>query len=146
VFRGKLLSGLSEARLRGALHLTAEQAKLHKPEAFAALLRALRSQEWVVYAKQPFAGPQQVLAYLARYTHRIAISNERLLSDTGGHVRFRYRDRRRDNRPRRLTSACSERGMNNVVLRMRGQRVADPGRYTGQTAIRCPSSSTAANL
>lgn len=52
---------------------------------------------------QPFAGPQQVLAYLARYTHRIAISNDRLLSDADGNVRFRYRDRRRGNRPRTMT-------------------------------------------
>lgn len=99
VFRGKLLSGLSEARTSGALHLG--QAAL-QPEAFAALLHALRSQDWVVYAKQPFAGPQQVLAYLARYTHRIAISNDRLLSDADGQVRFRYRDRRRGNRPRTM--------------------------------------------
>jgi hypothetical protein len=98
VFRGKLLGSLSEARTNGAWQLGAVQ-----PDAFAALLRALRSQEWVVYAKQPFAGPQQVLAYLARYTHRIAISNERLLSDADGQVRFRYRDRRRGNRPRTMT-------------------------------------------
>jgi hypothetical protein len=100
VFRGKLLSGLGEAQTSGALHLG--QVGLH-PEAFTALLRALRSQEWVVYAKQPFAGPQQVLAYLARYTHRIALSNDRLLSDENGNVRFRYRDRRRGNRPRTMT-------------------------------------------
>jgi hypothetical protein len=100
VFRGKLLSSLSEAQAGGALQLG--QAGL-RPEAFAALLRGLRSQEWVVYAKQPFAGPQQVLAYLARYTHRIAISNDRLLSDTDGNVRFRYRDRRRGNRARTMT-------------------------------------------
>jgi len=62
----------------------------------------------VVYAKQPFAGPQQVLAYLARYTHRIAISNERILSDADGQVRFRYRDRRRGNRPRTMTLARDE--------------------------------------
>ena len=103
VFRGKLLSGLSETQARGALHLSAGQAHLQQPAAFATLLRTLRSQEWVVYAKQPFAGPQQVLAYLARYTHRIAISNDRLLSDADGNVRFRYRDRRRGNRLRTMT-------------------------------------------
>ena len=100
VFRGKLLSGLSEAQASGALQRG--QAAV-QPAAFAALLHALRSQDWVVYAKQPFAGPQQVLAYLARYTHRIAISNERILSDESGSVRFRYRDRRRGNRPRTMT-------------------------------------------
>lgn len=108
VFRGKFLSGLSDARARGALPLTAEQAGLRRPAAFAALLRDLRSQEWVVYAKQPFAGPQQVLAYLARYTHRIAISNDRLVSDTDGEVRFRYRDRRRGNRARTMTLPRNE--------------------------------------
>jgi hypothetical protein len=100
VFRGKLLSGLSEAQASGALQLGPAGLQ---PAAFTALLRALRSQEWVVYAKQPFAGPQQVLAYLARYTHRIAISNDRLLSDENGNVRFRYRDRRRGNRERTMT-------------------------------------------
>jgi Putative transposase/Transposase zinc-binding domain len=105
VFRGKLLSGLSEAQALGALR---PPAALREPEAFAALLRSLRSQDWVVYAKQPFAGPQQVLAYLARYTHRIAISNERLLSDADGQVRFRYRDRRRGNRPRTMTLSRDE--------------------------------------
>jgi Putative transposase/Transposase zinc-binding domain len=100
VFRGKLLSGLSEAQTAGALRLGRTGLQ---PEAFGVLLHALRSQEWVVYAKQPFAGPQQVLAYLARYTHRIALSNDRLLSHADGNVRFRYRDRRRGNRPRTMT-------------------------------------------
>ena len=108
VFRGKLLSGLEQAQMRGALKLAEGQASLQPPEAFAALLRTLRAQEWVVYAKQPFAGPQQVLAYLARYTHRIAISNDRLLSDEDGLVRFRYRDRRRGNRPRTMTLSREE--------------------------------------
>jgi hypothetical protein len=103
VFRGKFLSGLSEAQRHDNLHLLPDTGTGRPLEAFATLLRTLRSQEWVVYAKQPFAGPQQVLAYLARYTHRIAISNDRLLSDDAGQVRFRYRDRRRGNRPRAMT-------------------------------------------
>jgi Putative transposase/Transposase zinc-binding domain len=103
VFRGKLLCGLEQAQGRGELNWSEKQARSHSPEAFAALLRTLRSQDWVVYAKQPFAGPQQVLAYLARYTHRIAISNDRLLGEEEGLVRFRYRDRRRGNRPRTMT-------------------------------------------
>ena len=103
VFRGKLLSGLEQAQVRGALKLAEGQAGSKPQSAFAALLSTLRSQDWVVYAKQPFAGPQQVLAYLARYTHRIAISNDRLMSDDAGQVRFRYRDRRRGNRPRTMT-------------------------------------------
>jgi len=105
VFRGKLLSGLSEARTSGVLRFA--QAAL-QPEAFESLLAALRSQEWVVYAKRPFAGPKQVLAYLARYTHRIAISNDRLLSDADGQVRFRYQDRRRGHRLRTMTLPRNE--------------------------------------
>jgi hypothetical protein len=102
VFRGKFLSGLNEAQRHHNLHLLVESGTGRQPKAFATLLHTLRSQEWVVYAKQPFAGPQQVLAYLARYTHRIALSNDRLLSDDAGQVRFRYRDRRRGNRPRTM--------------------------------------------
>ena len=62
------------------------------------ILRQAVSQPWVVYSKPPMTGPQQVLRYLGRYTHRIAISNERIVSVADGHVRFRYRDRRHGNR------------------------------------------------
>jgi Putative transposase/Transposase zinc-binding domain len=103
MFCGKLLSGLSQAYAGGNLHLTGRQTPRAEPDAFADLLRSLRAQEWVVYAKQPFAGPKHVLAYLARYTHRIAISNERLVSFDEERVRFRYRDRRRGNRSRAMT-------------------------------------------
>jgi hypothetical protein len=62
------------------------------------LLSALRSKEWVVYSKPPFGGPEHVLKYLARYTHRVAISNGRLLSLNQGQVRFRWQDSRHNNR------------------------------------------------
>ena len=74
------------------MHVTGGLAALAEPAAFAAWLAALRQQAWVVYCKPPFAGPEHVLAYLSRYTHRVAISNERLVALTEGRVRFRWRD------------------------------------------------------
>jgi len=92
VFRGRYLAGLRHAFDRGDLHLTGGVAALAEPTAFAAWLAALRQPAWVVYCKPPFAGPEHVLAYLGRYTHRVALSNDRLLALADGRVRFRWRD------------------------------------------------------
>jgi len=92
VFRGRYLAGLRRAFDRGDLHLTGGLAPLAEPAAFAAWLAELRAQAWVVYCKPPFAGPEHVLAYLGRYTHRVALSNDRLVTLADGHVRFRWRD------------------------------------------------------
>lgn len=92
VFRGRYLAGLQRAFVRGDLHLTGGLAPLAVPAAFAAWLAELRAQAWVVYCKPPFAGPEHVLAYLGRYTHRIALSNDRLLAVHDGRVHFRWRD------------------------------------------------------
>lgn len=92
VFRGRYLAGLRRAFARGDLHLTGGLAPLAEPAAFAAALNELRAQAWVVYCKPPFAGPEHVLAYLGRYTHRVALSNDRLLAVADGRVRFRWRD------------------------------------------------------
>jgi hypothetical protein len=92
VFRGRYLAGLQRAFDRGELHLTGGLAPLAEPPAFAAWLAELRRAAWVVYCKPPFAGPAHVLAYLGRYTHRVALSNDRLLAVTDGRVRFRWRD------------------------------------------------------
>jgi Putative transposase len=92
VFRGRYLAGLRRAFDRGDLHLTGGLASLAAPAAFAAWLEALRAQAWVVYCKPPFAGPEHVLAYLGRYTHRVAISNDRLVDTSDGRVHFRWRD------------------------------------------------------
>jgi hypothetical protein len=73
-------------------------AELSQPRPFHSLLHTLRRREWVVYSKPPFGGPEHVLKYLARYTHRVAISNGRLLSLEHGQVRFRWRDSRHNNR------------------------------------------------
>ncbi len=92
VFRAKYLAGLQRAFNAGQLTFAAGTGPLASPVGFAALVTQLRATPWVVYAKRPFAGPTQVLQYLGRYTHRIAISNARLVSHTDGVVRFRWKD------------------------------------------------------
>ena len=92
VFRGRYLAGLGRAFARGELHFTGGLAALADPAAFGAWLTELRQHAWVVYCKPPFAGPDHVLAYLGRYTHRVAISNDRLLGLADSRVRFRWRD------------------------------------------------------
>jgi hypothetical protein len=92
VFRGRYLAGLQHAFQRGEVHLAGGLAALAEPAAFAAWLTELRRSAWVVYCKPPFAGPDHVLAYLGRYTHRVAISNDRLVAVADGRVRFRWRD------------------------------------------------------
>lgn len=91
VFRGKFMAGL-KLLLQQNLKLTGANAELAHPHARQRLFDALHQKPWVVYAKSPFGGPQQVLDYLGRYTHRVAISNHRLVSVTGTDVRFRYKD------------------------------------------------------
>ena len=80
---------------------------LSNHQVFANHLRPTQQAEWVVYAKPPFAGPQQVLDYVGRYTHRIAISNNRLVDMEDGHVRFRYKDYRADRQESQKTMALS---------------------------------------
>jgi Putative transposase/Transposase zinc-binding domain len=96
VFRGKFLDGVRHLYDTGKL-LLPDRVKavspLAKPECFYALLSKLRHKPWVVYSKAPYAGPKKLLDYLGRYTHRIALSNSRLLSCADGLVRFHYRDR-----------------------------------------------------
>ena len=90
LFRGKFLAGLHEAFRQGRLELHGSLARYRDPAAFKHLLRQARRTEWVVYAKPPFDGPERVLKYLARYTHRIAISNHRLLH-VDGEARWPHR-------------------------------------------------------
>jgi hypothetical protein len=92
VFRGKFLEALAQALGHGRLALSAGTAVLGEPRVQRSLLAELRKKAWVVYAKRPFAGPEGVLQYLGRYTHRTAISNERLVSVDARTVRFRYKD------------------------------------------------------
>jgi hypothetical protein len=92
LFRGKFLAGLRAAWSAGRLALPPSLAGLAQAPTWAAWCVALTGKEWVVYAKAPFGGPAQVLKYLARYTHRVAISNARLVELGEGTVRFRYKD------------------------------------------------------
>ena len=105
LFRRLFLAKLTEAHAAGRLKFFGEHAGLSERRAFVKFLVPLRRKNWFVYAKPPFAGPEAVLAYLSRYTHRVAISNSRLiaLDDTG--VTFRYKDYRRsgDERYRAMT-------------------------------------------
>ena len=92
VFRGKYLELVRIAFQEGKLHFPARLQALAEPQRFAAWLRPLYAKDWVVHSKPPFGGPQQVLKYLARYTHRVALSNSRLLKLEQGRVTFRYKD------------------------------------------------------
>jgi hypothetical protein len=92
IFRGQYLDGLRRAHRRGDLQFFGKLAPLADAAAFHAFVRPLYAKDWVVYAKRPFGGPAQVLKYLARYTHRVAISNHRLVKVEAGRVTFRYKD------------------------------------------------------
>lgn len=96
LFRRLLLGALQDAFDAGQLRFSGSLQALSHPHMFAHHLQPAQQTEWVVHAKPPFAGPQQVLDYVGRYTHRIAIANHRLLDIDGGHVRFRYKDYRVD--------------------------------------------------
>ena len=102
-FRRVLLQALQDAFESGQLRFAGRLQPLNDPRRFAEHLRPARETEWVVYAKRPFAGPEQVLDYLGRYTHRVAIADQRLCSLQDGSVRFRYTDYRRAGASRQKT-------------------------------------------
>jgi hypothetical protein len=108
VFRGKFVASLKQLFQRRKLHFSGACLPLSNPKAFAAFLRTLFGEEWVVYAKPPFGGPEHVLHYLARYTHRVAISNHRLLNVTDADVTFRWKDYAHHSRPRVMTLTHEE--------------------------------------
>jgi hypothetical protein len=92
LFRGMFLKILMQAHKANRLNFFGNYARLADRKAFATFLAPLRRIKWVVYAKEPFAGPESVLRYLSRYTHRIAISNRRLVAADDGGVAFRWKD------------------------------------------------------
>jgi hypothetical protein len=108
IFRGKFLKEIQTAYERRRLRFPGSQETLRHPLRWKAFLKALRRHEWVVYSKPPFGGPQQVLKYLARYTHRVAISNQRILSLRDGNVTFQYKDYRCGNIQRTMTVRATE--------------------------------------
>jgi hypothetical protein len=109
VFRAKMLQAIHQAFERGELRF---QGQLHRAGesgvAFRSHLARAKSKDWVVYAKPPFGGPAQVLRYIARYTHRVAISNARLVDHRDGQVSFRWKDYARGDRLRTMTLAAVE--------------------------------------
>src|SRR5215831_7479831 len=108
VFRGKFVAGLRELHAAGKLGFHGELAALAAPAAFTAMLRNLFCSDWVVYAKRPFGGAEHALRYLGCYTHRVAISNHRLVALEDGKVVFRWRDSAHKNKKRLMRLALDE--------------------------------------
>jgi hypothetical protein len=108
VFRGKFVAALKRTLQDGRFHFHGNLALLAEPKIFAAWLRPLFRKDWVVYTKPPFGGPEYVLQYLGRYTHRVAISNHRLVSFADGQVIFRWRDSAHNNEQKFLPLSVDE--------------------------------------
>jgi hypothetical protein len=108
VFRGKYLTALRDTYAQGRLQCAGSPAPLRDARAFQRFLAPLWQQPWVVYAKPPFASAQHVVSYLGRYTHRVALSNDRLVAVQAGQVAFRWRERRHHNRPKVMTLTATE--------------------------------------
>ena len=108
VFRGKFIAGLEKAFTQKRLNFSGLIQHLADANRFAEFIRKLHRQEWVVYTKPSFGGPEQVLRYLGRYTHRVAISNHRLVSFDGDQVTFRWKDYAHGNKKRKMTVSAEE--------------------------------------
>jgi len=108
VFRGKFIAGLRRAYSRGLLGFHGQLRFLAHPKAFSSWIRQLFRDDWVVYCKRPFGGPEHVIRYLGAYTHRVAISNRRLVSLSDGKVTFRWRDSAHKNKKRLMSLAVDE--------------------------------------
>jgi hypothetical protein len=107
-FRGKFVAALQRAFQDGKLSFHGDLKLLAQPKTFAAWRRLLFRKDWVVYAKRPFGGPEHVLRYLGRYTHRVAICNHRLISFADREVTFRWRDSAHNNEQKLLTVSVDE--------------------------------------
>ena len=108
VFRGKFVAGLRRLHAQGKLAFHGDLLPLHSPSAFAAMLRSLFRSDWVVYSKRPFGGAEHALRYLGCYTHRVAISNHRLVALKDGQVTFRWRDSAHHNKKRLMSLSVDE--------------------------------------
>ena len=108
LFRGKFIAGLKRLYRRKKIGHAGPAAVFSEPKQFTKLVGRLRRQDWVVYAKPAFGGPLQVLRYLGRYTHRVAISNHRLVAFDGDRVTFRWRDYAHGNKSRLMTLQATE--------------------------------------
>jgi len=116
LFRRLFLAALADAHTAGRLALFGEIEGLRRREAFAAHLAPLKRKNWFVYSKSPFAGPEAVLAYLARYTHRVAIANSRLIALDERGVTFRYKDYRRNGQVRDRTMTLADEFIRRFLL------------------------------
>jgi hypothetical protein len=108
VFRDKFLAGLKRAYRRGKLVFSGSIAELREKKRFLAFVNSLAHLKWVVFAKPAFGGPTQVIRYLGRYTHRVAISNHRLLAFDGQNVTFRWKDYAHGGKQRKMTLSAHE--------------------------------------
>ena len=134
-FRHLFLDELDAAFAQGHLRLAGALAPLAAPDAFRDLLTKLRAKDWVVYAKRPFGGPERVVRYLGRYTHRVALVNDNILAADDGSVTFRFKDNRRGHQVRTMTLEADEflRRFLNHVLPERFVKI----RHFGLFANRC---------
>jgi Putative transposase len=121
LFRDRYLRGLQKLWARNRLRFPGPLAPLAQAAAFQEFLEPVRQKDWVVYSQAPFAGPEKVLDYLSRYSHRVAISNHRLRSLDDDQVTFEYRDRRDGNRLKQLTLTAYE------FIRRFLQHIVPPG-------------------
>jgi hypothetical protein len=108
VFRGKFIEALKKAFRRGVLQFPGTLQAVQADKAFRAFLRTAYRKNWVVYAKPPFRGPEHLLQYLARYTHRVAISNHRIVNVADGRVTFRWKDYAHGGKQRKMTLSANE--------------------------------------
>ncbi len=108
VFRGKFVAGLRRAFASGKLSLHGELKGLSSQRLFRAFVRSMYRNDWVVYSKKPFRGPEHVLQYLARYTHRVAISSHRLLSFSDDQITFLWKDYAHGNKQKPMTLSGDE--------------------------------------
>jgi hypothetical protein len=115
VFRGKFIDLLKQAYAKGELIFPGATRHLARRKGFSRLIEQLWEKDWVVYSKRPFAGPQEVLDYLGRYTHRVAISNNRIIDVDNGQVTFTYKDRK-DNGSRKLMTLPAQEFIRRFLL------------------------------
>ena len=142
LFRRLFLERLAGAFAAGGLRFSGDLAPLAETDAFAAHCALLRRIDWVVYAKRPFGGPEQVLAYLGRYTHRVAIANSRLLGMADGKVSFRWKDHR-DGRQKVMTLDAGGSCAGSCFMSCRPASTASATSASSPTAIAPPGSPSA---
>ena len=107
-FQNRYIAKLQDAYDHNQLIFPGKTSETGTPDGFASLLKNLKTKKWIVYAKRPFAGPEEVLEYLGRYTHRVAISNNRILSIDDGKITFTYKDRNENNKTKVMTIEVTE--------------------------------------